>query len=99
MSATMFGGGLDTSIATASLFILAMVFYPEVTRKIQEEVDRVLGNAERLPVVHDRDQMPYIRTTLLEVQRWQPVNPLAIPHAAMEDGEYKEYHIPKGSIV
>ncbi|CAE6469330.1 unnamed protein product [Rhizoctonia solani] len=99
MSATMFGGGLASSIATVSFFILAMVIYPEVAQKIQGEVDRVLGNAERLPIVQDRDQMPYVLSTLLEVQRWQPVNPLAIPHAAMEDGEYKGYHIPKGSIV
>ncbi|CAE6418520.1 unnamed protein product [Rhizoctonia solani] len=94
-----YAGGLDTSIATASFFILAMVLYPEVALKIQEEADRVLGNAERFPTVHDREQMPYVRSTLLEVLRWQPVNPLAIPHAAMDDDEYKGYQIPKGSIV
>ncbi|CUA71919.1 O-methylsterigmatocystin oxidoreductase [Rhizoctonia solani] len=99
MSATMFGGGLETSIATASFFILAMVLYPEIALKIQEEVDQVLGTAERLPTMHDREQLPYIQNTLLELLRWQPVNPLAIPHAAMEDGEYKGYHIPKDSIV
>ncbi|CAE7100556.1 unnamed protein product [Rhizoctonia solani] len=99
MSATMLGGGLETSIATASFFILAMVLYPEVALKIQEEVDRILGTAERFPTVHDRAQMPYVRSALLELLRWQPVNPLAVPHAAMEDDEYKGYHIPKGTIV
>ncbi|KAH7318825.1 cytochrome P450 [Rhizoctonia solani] len=104
MSSTMFGvstetytRGLDTSLAKASFFILAMVLYPEVALKIQEEADR--GNAERFPTVHDREQMPYVRSTLLEVIRWQPVNPLAIPHAAMEDDEYQGYHILIGSIV
>ncbi|EUC65968.1 cytochrome P450 family protein, partial [Rhizoctonia solani AG-3 Rhs1AP] len=99
MSATMFGGGLETSIATASFFILAMVLYPKVALKVQEELDRVLGAAERFPTVHDREQLPYVRRTLLELLRWQPVNPLALPHAAMDDDEYREYHIPKGSIV
>nr|AVZ23839.1 cytochrome P450 [Thanatephorus cucumeris]QDJ74245.1 cytochrome P450-5 [Thanatephorus cucumeris] len=99
MSATMFGGGLETTVATASFFLLAIVLYPEVAVKIQEEVDRVLGNAQRLPTVQDQEEMPYLRRVLLEVQRWQPVNPLAIPHAVMEDDEYRGYYIPKGSIV
>ncbi|KDN41204.1 hypothetical protein RSAG8_07618, partial [Rhizoctonia solani AG-8 WAC10335] len=84
MSATMFG---------------AMVLYLEVALKIQEAADRVLGAAERFPTIHDQEQMPYVRSTLLELLRWQLVNPLAIPHAAMEEDEYKGYHIPKGSIV
>ncbi|CAE6377442.1 unnamed protein product [Rhizoctonia solani] len=102
MSATMFGGGLDTTMAAVSFFLLAIVLYPEVALKIQEEVDQVLGNAERLPTMQDREQMPYLRRTLLEVQRWQPLHLTkftAIPHAAMEDDEYKGYYIPKGAIV
>lgn len=57
-------------------FILAMVLYPEVARKIQAEVDSVLGNAERLPRVEDRKYMPYVRSAVLEVLRWQPASPL-----------------------
>lgn len=53
-----------------------MVRHPEVSIKIQVELDRVLGNAERLPRVEDRERMPYVRSTVLEVLRWQPVSPL-----------------------
>lgn len=76
-----------------------MVRHPEVATKIQAEVDSVLGNAERLPRVEDREYMPYVRNAVLELLRWQPVSPLGVPHATTEDDQYKGYHIPKGSIV
>lgn len=53
-----------------------MVRYPEVAAKIQAELDNVLGNAERLPRVEDREHMPYVRNTILEALRWQPTSPL-----------------------
>lgn len=57
-------------------FVLAMVMYPEVALKIQAEADGVLGSAERLPRVEDREHMPYVRNTILELLRWQPALPL-----------------------
>lgn len=99
LAATMFSAGTDTTVASGMYFILAMVRHPEVSIKIQVELDRVLGNAERLPRVEDRERMPYVRSTVLEVLRWQPVSPLALPHSTLDDDQYKGYHIPKGSIV
>jgi cytochrome P450 len=58
------------------VFLLAMVLYPNVALKLQAELDQVLGDAERLPVVQDREHMPYTQNSILEVLRWQPVNPL-----------------------
>ncbi|KAF8602799.1 cytochrome P450 [Ceratobasidium sp. AG-I] len=76
-----------------------MVRHPEVALKIQAELDSVLGPAERLPRADDRERMPYVQNTLAELLRWQPVTPLAIPHATTEDDHYNGYRIPKGSIV
>lgn len=57
-------------------FVLAMVRHPEVALKIQAELDSVLGKAERLPRVEDREHLPYVQNTLTELLRWQPVSPL-----------------------
>lgn len=57
-------------------FVLAMVRHPEVALKIQAELDSVLGSAERLPSVEDREHMPYVRNAVSELLRWQPVSPL-----------------------
>ena len=50
-------------------FILAMVLHPDVYKKAQEEIDRVIG-PERLPDFEDREQLPYLECVLKEVVRY-----------------------------
>lgn len=52
-----------------------MLLYPEVQAKLQEEVDRVVGES-RLPNLSDRGNMPYLECVLKEIYRWRPVVPL-----------------------
>jgi cytochrome P450 len=52
-----------------------MVLYPDVQRKAQEEIDRVIGN-DRLPTVADRELLPYIDALAKEVMRWHIVGPI-----------------------
>jgi len=98
LGGTLFGAGSDTTVSSIHSFMLAMVLYPEVQKKAQAEIDRVIGN-RRLPVFEDRDQLPYIECILKETHRWLPVAPLALPHLSMEEDEYEGYYIPKHSIV
>lgn len=50
-------------------FMLAMVRNPEVFKKAQEEMDRVVG-LDKLPDYQDRDSLPYLDCVLKEVLRW-----------------------------
>ena len=75
-----------------------MVSYPEVQRKAQEELDRVIG-PHRLPEFGDRESLPYIGLVCKELYRWRPVVPLGIAHAVTRDDTYGEYFIPKGTLV
>jgi cytochrome P450 len=52
-----------------------MVLYPDVQRKAQEEIDRVVG-PDRLPDHNDRESLPYIEAVVKETMRWQPITPL-----------------------
>ena len=52
-----------------------MMMYPEVQRKAQEEIDRVIGH-DRLPTLADQASLPYIDAVAKEVLRWNPVAPL-----------------------
>ncbi|KAJ6555589.1 cytochrome P450 monooxygenase [Mycena vulgaris] len=79
-------------------FILAMIVYPEVQRKAQEELDAVVGK-DRLPDFSDQSSLPYCNAIVKEVLRWNPPAPLAIPHVTVENDEYNGYHIPARSIV
>ena len=54
-----------------------MTLYPEVQRKAQAEIDRVVGNS-RLPDYSDQDTLSYIQAVLKEVLRWHPVTPLSL---------------------
>jgi len=63
------------SASTMSWFMLGMTAYPNVQKKCQEELDRVIGRS-RMPTLSDRDSLPYICATLREALRWRPVAPL-----------------------
>lgn len=97
-AAGVYGGGSDTTVSAIYSFFLAMMLYPDVQKKAQEEIDRVTGG-ERLPEMKDREQLPYVEAILKEVLRWNPVAPMGLPHAASEDGVFRGYFIPKGSIL
>jgi len=45
-----------------------MLHYPEVYRKAQEEIDRVIGH-ERLPDLTDRASLPYLEALVIELYR------------------------------
>ncbi|EKM55769.1 uncharacterized protein PHACADRAFT_195821 [Phanerochaete carnosa HHB-10118-sp] len=94
----IFGGGSETSWHTITTFIACMLTNPDVQRKAQEELDRVVGDG-RLPDFTDRDSLPYVECVVKETMRWHPVAPLGIPHKATEDDEYRGMSIPKGATV
>lgn len=74
-----------------------MALYPDVQRKAQDELDRVVG-CNKLPTFADREQLPYIDALVKEVLRWHTVGPMGLPHTSTQDDIYEGYFIPKGSM-
>ncbi|KLO04414.1 cytochrome P450, partial [Schizopora paradoxa] len=97
-AAAVYGGGADTTVSAKYSFFLAMILYPDVQRKAQEELDRVVG-MERLPTFSDRKSLTYIGAIIKETLRWHPVVPLGVPHVPTQDSIVKGYAIPKGTII
>lgn len=79
-------------------FFLAMVNFPEVQRRVQAELDAVVGQ-DRLPDFSDRDSLPYVNAVLKECIRWHSILPLGIPHATTHGEEYNGYWIPAGCVL
>ena len=77
-----------------------MALNPEAQKRAQAELDAVIG-ANRLPSLSDRDSLPCVEALVMEVHRWNPIVPLALPrtYTGSEDDEYRGYRIPKGSLV
>ncbi|CAE7210631.1 unnamed protein product [Rhizoctonia solani] len=98
VAVTLIGGSIETTGNTLMMFFLAMLLYPEVQKKAQNELDSVIRNG-RLPTFEDRAELGYIERIIQEILRWRPVTALAIPHTCFEDDTYKGYHIPKGTIL
>ncbi|KAF8308967.1 cytochrome P450 [Clavulina sp. PMI_390] len=95
-----FIAGTETSSGTVMYFIWAMLMYPEVQKKAQQEVDHVVGT-DRLPTHEDyaNGGMPYVESIFKEILRWRPGAPWGIPHATTKDDEYEGYLIPKGTVI
>lgn len=49
--------------------ILVLLLYPEVQKKVQAEIDRVVG-PHRLPDFDDRSSLPYLECVAQEAPRW-----------------------------
>ncbi|KAH7139807.1 cytochrome P450 [Dactylonectria estremocensis] len=95
---SLYTAGADTTVSALACFFLAMTLFPEVQRKAQEEIDRVVGR-DRLPDSSDRPNLPYIEATIKEVLRWHPVAPMGLPHTTTSDDVCEGYFIPKDSMV
>jgi Cytochrome P450 len=95
---SLYLGGADTSVETIHAFFLAMIMFPNVQKKAQEELDHVVG-LSRLPNFADRDSLPYINSIVSEAQRWHPIVPMGFPHVSDEEDCIAGYRIPKGALL
>ena len=75
-----------------------MALNPEVVKKAQEELDRVVGRGE-LPDFSHKDSLPYIDALVKEVFRWGSPLPISVPNRAMQDDVYRGCSIPAGATV
>ncbi|TFK91405.1 cytochrome P450 [Polyporus arcularius HHB13444] len=93
----IYTGGADTTVSTLSSFILFMVKYPDVQKKAQEEILRVIG-PDRLPTIEDRDSLPYVESVLVEVLRLRP--PVsAVSREAGHDDVHDGFLVEKGTFL
>ncbi|THU76811.1 cytochrome P450 [Dendrothele bispora CBS 962.96] len=92
-----FANGSAATVSAIQTFFLAMLLYPDVPKRAQTELDKVVQG--RLPDFSDEASLPYISALVKEVLRWNPAVPLAFPHQLTRDDTYESYHLPAGSVV
>lgn len=86
--------------AIGNLVMLALVYvvrYPEIGRRIQEEIDVVLGSEKRNVNLTDIRSMPFTVATIYEVLRYSS-SPI-VPHVATEDAVIAGCGVTAGTIV
>ncbi|CAN0552580.1 unnamed protein product, partial [Rangifer tarandus platyrhynchus] len=90
----VFSAGTETTSLTLRYGLLLLLKHPEVTAKVQEEIDHVVGRNQS-PCMQDRNRMPYTDAVVHEIQRYIDLVPSNLPHAATQDVKFREYLIPK----
>uniref|UniRef100_A0A3B4BTP5 Cytochrome P450 2J2-like n=1 Tax=Pygocentrus nattereri TaxID=42514 RepID=A0A3B4BTP5_PYGNA len=94
----MFEAGTETVATTIRWGLFFMMKYPEIQKKVQEEIDRVIGQS-RQPSMADKPNMPYTDAVIHEIQRAGNTVPLGFPKRASRDAKLGGYFIPKGTAV
>ncbi|XP_073043169.1 cytochrome P450 98A3-like [Primulina eburnea] len=94
----MVSAGMDTVTITVEWGMAEMVRNPRVQQKIQEELDRVIGQ-DRIMTEADIPNLPYLQCVVKECFRVHPPTPLLLPHKANSNVKIGGYDIPKGSTV
>lgn len=76
----LFSAGMETIKTTLLWINVFMLRNPQVMRKVQEELDLVVGRS-RLPRIEDLPFLPYTESTILEAMRRSSIVPLATTHS------------------
>lgn len=90
--------GSDTTRTAVLQMMAGAACYPAWVAKARKSLDEVCGaNAERLPMLQDKERLPYITAVMKETLRWRPFLQTGVPHTASEDFEFKGYKFPAGT--
>ncbi|XP_028645825.1 cytochrome P450 2D10-like isoform X1 [Grammomys surdaster] len=92
----LFSAGMVTTSTTLSWALLLMILHPDVQRRVQQEIDEVIGQVRR-PEMADQARMPYTNAVIHEVQRFGDIAPLSLPRITSRDIEVQDFLIPKGT--
>ncbi|XP_073530078.1 cytochrome P450 2C26-like isoform X1 [Phyllobates terribilis] len=93
----LFAAGMETTSTTLRWGLLLMMKYPEIQKKIQCEIENVIGSAH--PQVEHRKEMPYTDAVIHEIQRFGDIVPGNLPHSTTSDITFRGYFLPKGTTV
>ncbi|KAK4295179.1 hypothetical protein Pmani_032235 [Petrolisthes manimaculis] len=94
----LFLAGSETTSNTLLWGIYLLASNPDIQRKVQEELDQVVGR-EHTPTLQHIDSLPYTTATIYEVQRMADLIPFSVPHETTENATIGDYNIPKGTCV
>ncbi|PON36484.1 Cytochrome P450, E-class, group I [Parasponia andersonii] len=94
----MIAAATDTSAVTNEWAMAEVIKHPRVLRKIQEELDSVVGR-DRMVCESDLAHLNYLRCVVRETFRMHPAGPFLIPHESLRATSINGYHIPAKTRV
>ncbi|XP_050625219.1 cytochrome P450 2F5-like [Macaca thibetana thibetana] len=92
-------GGTETVGTTLRHAFLALMKYPKVQARVQEEIDLAVGGARLPAALEDRSTMPYTDPVIHQVRRFADIIPMNLPHRLTRDTAFSGLLIPKGTDI
>lgn len=90
--------GQETTSGTLTWGIAYLICYPEVQKKLHEELDRVIGSG-RMITLSDKSSLPYTNATVMEIQRISNIIGINLPRRCTRDVKLNGCVVKKGTIV
>ncbi|PIA43413.1 hypothetical protein AQUCO_01900062v1, partial [Aquilegia coerulea] len=94
----LFAASTDTTTNTVEWALAELLRNPSIMRKLQDEVDQVLGKNKKIDET-DIVKLEYLHAVVKETLRLHPPVPLLIPRKAMKDTEFMGYLIPENTQI
>ncbi|KAI9488242.1 cytochrome P450 [Zychaea mexicana] len=91
--------GTDTTAVSLEWSMNILCRYPEVQKRMRDEIDQFIHTHGRLPTFEDRDSVPYSVSVQKECMRYRPITFFGLPHEASQDIVANGYLIPKGASI
>ena len=93
-----FLAGTETTSSTLRWALLYMLKYPDVQKRVHDEIDLVVGR-DRLPKLADKPNLPYTQAVLHETQRFASIVFLTGPRYVKHDIIFEGFTIPKDTLI
>ena len=94
----MIGASQETTSTVLTNAFALMLTHPHVAKKIQEEIDKIVGHS-RLPNESDKPNMQYTMATVYEILRYTSPVALSVPHRVSKDVNFEGYYVTKDSVI
>ncbi|XP_023232361.1 vitamin D 25-hydroxylase-like [Centruroides sculpturatus] len=95
---TLYKVGTETIRIAIAWSLLTMAHYQEVQKKVQKEIDSVIGK-DSFPSWTDHWKTPYTVSVMMEIQRWKTTVPFNLLRYALKDTTLQGYQIPEGTNI
>ncbi|RZC50036.1 hypothetical protein C5167_018464 [Papaver somniferum] len=94
----MFVGGSETSATTMEWTMAELIKNPEVMKKAQDEIRRIVGKKAKIEE-SDIIQMDYLKCVVKEILRIHPAIPTLVPRLSSKDTKLQGYDIPANTVI
>ena len=92
------GAALETTSASMEWLLNYMTAYPDVQKRVQNEIEDVVGSSRRVNL-NDKPNLCFTEATILEVLRIVTPTKFALPHYTLSDTKLNGYDIDRDTVV